>query len=82
MLYTIGLMLKPNENAIELKEEILARREWDDDGTLTRDFIHRLIMKERAPYDADFERPARQHSPHSSAETSISSDSEGLDNER
>ncbi|MFQ5591652.1 MAG: hypothetical protein ACE5HE_10850, partial [Phycisphaerae bacterium] len=44
-------------SAIELQEEILAKREWEDDGTATRDFIHRLIMKSQGLDKADFDRP-------------------------
>jgi hypothetical protein len=32
--------------AIKLREEILQKREWEDDGTVTREFISRLIMKD------------------------------------
>lgn len=45
-------------SAIELKEEILGKRDWDDEGTATRDFIHQLIMKEHGLDEADFGRPA------------------------
>jgi type IV pilus assembly protein PilQ len=45
--------------AIELQEELRHQREWDDDGTVTRGFIHNAIMQaegyEGVPL---FERPA------------------------
>jgi len=44
--------------AIELREEILEDRDWDDDGAATRNFIHRLIMEDEESNRADFGRPA------------------------
>ncbi len=45
-------------SAIELQEEILASREWDDDGSTGRDFIHRIIMEAQGLRQPDFGRPA------------------------
>ena len=50
--------------AVDLKEQILGIREWEDDGTATRQFIHDLIAAEQ------FEEGARQPLPTSSIETS------------
>ncbi len=46
-------------SAIELQEEILASREWDDDGSATRDFIHRLIMESQELVQPDYGRPGQ-----------------------
>jgi len=35
--------------AIRLKEEIQNRRAWDDEGSVSRDFVARLILAESAP---------------------------------
>jgi len=35
--------------AIELKEEILGRRDWDEDASVARDYLTRLITREVAP---------------------------------
>ena len=43
-------------SAVELQEEILASREWDDEGSAARDFIHRLIMETQNLYQPDFGR--------------------------
>jgi type IV pilus assembly protein PilQ len=51
--------------AIKLKEEILGRRDWDEEGSVSRDFIARLIMEEAAPGSGEeprFGRPAPQWS--------------------
>ena len=45
-------------SAIELKEEILESRDWDDDGTATRAFIHGIIMEEQGLHLPDYGRPA------------------------
>ena len=45
-------------SAIELKEKILGRRDWEDEGTASRDFIHQLIREEHGIDEADFGRPA------------------------
>lgn len=46
-------------SAIRLMEEIRGQREWDDDATSTRMFIHQAILKERGVDDQPFfERPA------------------------
>ncbi len=46
-------------SAIELKEEILGSRHWDDEGTLTREFIHQVIMEEQGTRQPNYQRPAR-----------------------
>jgi type IV pilus assembly protein PilQ len=38
-------------SAIHLREEILQDRAWDDEGSVTRDFMSRLILQELAPGD-------------------------------
>ena len=45
-------------SAIELKEEILESRDWDDEGTATRAFIHGIIMEEQGLRGPDYGRPA------------------------
>lgn len=47
-------------SAIDLKEEILGSRDWDDDGTATRDFIYRIIRAERGLPEPDYGRPRPQ----------------------
>ncbi len=44
-------------NAIRLKETILGRRAWDDEGTGGRTFLHRLISRERGYSLPVFGRP-------------------------
>ncbi len=44
-------------SAVELQEEILASRDWDDEGSAARDFIHRLITEAQNLYQPDFGRP-------------------------
>lgn len=43
--------------AVELKEKILQRRAWDDDGVPSREFIYRLIAEERGYAIESHERP-------------------------
>jgi len=45
-------------SATELKEEILGRRDWSDEGSATRLFIHRVIMEEQGLRRPDYERLA------------------------
>lgn len=66
-LWEVRMTLHSNSRflpALDLKEQILGIREWEDDGTATRQFIHDLITKERL--DARILQPLRT----SSAETS------------
>jgi len=44
--------------AIRLKEKIIGRRAWEEDGTGTRTFIHELIAKEKGYPLPLFDRPA------------------------
>ncbi|MBU0716763.1 MAG: hypothetical protein KJ749_00810 [Planctomycetes bacterium] len=44
-------------SAVELQEGILASRDWDDEGSSARDFIHRLIMDAQNLHQPDFGRP-------------------------
>jgi type IV pilus assembly protein PilQ len=44
--------------AIQLKEEILGRRSWDDDGSMIRGFIQGLIAEEQGVVQPEFGRPA------------------------
>ena len=44
-------------SAIQLQEELRSKREWDDDGTVTRDFIQQIIMKEQGIDESIFDRP-------------------------
>ena len=49
-LWEVDMTLHSNGRflpALDLKEQILGIREWEDDGTATRQFIHDLITKER-----------------------------------
>lgn len=43
--------------AIELKETLLSRREWDSDDSTSRLFIQRLLTEERGETLAPFDRP-------------------------
>jgi len=43
--------------AIDLKEKILGQREWDDDGTGGRMFLHRLIARDHPETAIPFDRP-------------------------
>ena len=48
-------------SAIKLKEEILGQRDWDDDGTVTREFLSRIIAEQASPGSGEkarFDRPA------------------------
>ncbi|MCK4659095.1 MAG: hypothetical protein KAV82_06190 [Phycisphaerae bacterium] len=45
-------------SAVELKEEILGMRDWDDDGAAGRNFIYRIIMQERSIKPPDYDRAA------------------------
>jgi hypothetical protein len=52
-------------SGIKLREEILQRREWEDEGSVGRDFVSRLILEEQGP-GADwprFGRPAPTANP-------------------
>jgi len=46
--------------ALKLQEEILNQRDWDDEGSVTRDFVANLIFQETnpGPPKARFDRPA------------------------
>jgi len=44
---------------LELKEKILGQREWDEDASLGRGFLHRLIALEKGYDLRPFGRPAR-----------------------
>ncbi|MCH7871687.1 MAG: hypothetical protein IID33_08290 [Planctomycetes bacterium] len=51
-LWDVRLSLHNNPQflpAINLREEILHQREWDDEGSITRDFVARLIDEEASP---------------------------------
>ncbi len=52
-LHNNGLMMP----AIRLKEAILGRRAWEDDGTGGRGFLHQLISQERGYRFIPFGRP-------------------------
>jgi type IV pilus assembly protein PilQ len=45
-------------DAILLKEKLLNERDWDDEGAVTRSFIHQLIADERDGYEYPYGRPA------------------------
>ncbi|GJM26590.1 MAG: hypothetical protein DHS20C16_30050 [Phycisphaerae bacterium] len=45
-------------SAIKLQEELRGLRDWDDDGTATRSFIHDAIMRDRGVQVPMFDRPA------------------------
>jgi len=45
-------------SAIQMKEDILASREWEDDGSAAREFIHKLIRDARGSSPADLGRAA------------------------
>ncbi len=60
-LWHVGMALHNDPrflSAIELQEELLAGREWDDDGSAARDFVHRLIREAQGLDQPDFGRPA------------------------
>jgi len=54
-LHNSGRMLP----AVELKERILRQRAWDDDASGGRNFLHRLIARDRGDLHPPFDRPAR-----------------------
>ncbi len=59
-LWNIRIALQNNPlllPAIELREKLLASRQWDEDGSATRNFVHQLIMKEQGITRSEFERP-------------------------
>jgi type IV pilus assembly protein PilQ len=59
-LWYVGLALhnQPRHmGAIKLKEEIELRREWDEDGIITRNFVRDLIMREQGIDEPPFDRP-------------------------
>ncbi len=43
--------------AIKLQEELRGKRDWDEDGTITRSFIQRAIMEEQGLSSIFFGRP-------------------------
>ena len=43
--------------AIRLKERILSKRAWDEDGTGGRQFLHQLISREKGYALPNFDRP-------------------------
>ncbi|MFH0983259.1 MAG: hypothetical protein V2A79_17205 [Planctomycetota bacterium] len=45
-------------SATELKEEILGRRDWDDEGAATRTFLHRVMLGDQRREEPDYGRPA------------------------
>lgn len=45
-------------SAIKLQEELRGLRDWDDDGTATRSFIHDAIMEDRGANIPMYDRPA------------------------
>ncbi len=45
-------------SAIKLQEELRGMRDWDDDGTATRSFIHDAIMQDRGVRMPMYDRPA------------------------
>ncbi len=45
-------------SAIKLQEELRGLRDWDDDGTATRSFIHDAIMNDRGVQMPMYDRPA------------------------
>jgi len=44
--------------ALQLQEDLRGRREWNEDGTLNRGFIHHAIMRAEGYDEPLFERPA------------------------
>ncbi len=44
--------------AIKLKERILGKRAWDEDGASSRSFLHQLISQEKGYHLPPFGRPA------------------------
>ncbi len=60
-LWHLDLALRNNGRllpAIKMKEEMLRRRTWEDDGTAARSMIHDLIARERGYPIPQFSRPA------------------------
>ncbi len=60
-LWDVGMALHNSPrfyDAILLKEKILNRRDWNDEGSRTRSFIHRLIAEERGMPAPNYDRPA------------------------
>ncbi|MCG3137895.1 MAG: hypothetical protein HJJLKODD_01750 [Phycisphaerae bacterium] len=45
--------------ALKLREELLEKRSWDADGTITREFIHNAILREQGLPPQVFGRPMR-----------------------
>lgn len=59
-LWHLDLALRNNSQllpAIKLKEQILQKRAWDDDGSVARSMIHDLIARERGDSGLIFGRP-------------------------
>ncbi len=50
-------------DAVLLQEELLNRRDWNDEGSRTRSFIHRLIAEERNTPWPEYGRPAPPFEP-------------------
>jgi hypothetical protein len=60
-LWSVGIALHNNErflSAIKLEEEILARRAWEDEGSITRDFLRSIMAREQGIDAPPFDRPA------------------------
>ena len=58
--------------AIDFKESLLSKREWDDDAAAARHFLHRLIATETGASQRRFGRPA----PEASVPDEVSPDAE------
>jgi hypothetical protein len=43
--------------ARELRDKLMEKREWDEDGSTVRDFLMRQIQKEQGKVAPVFERP-------------------------
>jgi type IV pilus assembly protein PilQ len=59
-LWNVRLSLYNNPRllpAIRLQEELRGRREWDEDGTATKDFIRHAIMRERGISEPAYGKP-------------------------
>ncbi|HEY3244688.1 MAG TPA: secretin N-terminal domain-containing protein [Phycisphaerae bacterium] len=60
-LWNVQIALHNNErslSAIKLEEEIRGRRAWEDEGSITRDFLRGIIARERGIEEPPFGRPA------------------------
>lgn len=59
-LWDLDLAINNNPKflaAIKLKEDLLCRREWDEENTSIRAFVQRQIQRERGPVEVPFGRP-------------------------